>query len=181
MAGGCWWLIPLDEAEVKLDTGAGTVDYDLLKQALLGSIASKTGYPKAGFEGIEMERQGGSFNEERLMDCERVIQRQYKDIAKWLVLRFAEYYTDWGVNEENYKMRYVRREIGDERQQAEIDESRARRDKELVAAGIKSRDECRPEWGLEGPAPEPPNQFGINVKGLNPEQDNKPPTEDDKE
>lgn len=168
-----FFIVPLDEAEVNIETGRGMVDYDALKQALLGSLATKTGYPKAAFEGIEMERQGGSFNEERLLDCERMLQRGYRPIAEWLTTHFNDYHS-WGVDFDQHKIRFNRRELVNERAKAEVDEIVARTDAQLVSAGIKSVDECRSEWGLEGPAPDPPNMFGINVKGLGGEN---PPTD----
>jgi len=170
-----WFILPVDEAEIEIETGTGMVDYDALKQALLGSLATKTGYPKAGFEGIEMERQGGTFNEERLLDCERIIQRKYKDIAKWLTLHLSDFH-GWDITDESFNMQWVRREIVNKRAQAEIDGILATNNATLINAGIKSADEVRKEMGLKGPAPEPPNQFGINVKGLE-----GPPVEDESE
>jgi len=172
-----WFIVPIDEADIQIGTGGHMVDYDALKQALLGSLAAKTGYPKAGFEGIEMERQGGSFNEERLLDCERILQRAFKGLAKWLTLKWSDHY-DWGITEDNYDMRYVRREIVNEREKAEIDEIKARTDIQFVNGGIVSADEVRKKWGYTGPAPEKPDMFGINVRGLN-EPDQQQPDKPD--
>ena len=160
-----WFVIPSLEAEVVIETGTGMVDYDALKQALLGSLATKTGYPKAGFEGIEMERQGGSFNEERVNDAERIIQRKYKHVAKWLTIHLSDFH-GWDITEDSFKMQWVRREIIDDRQQAELEEINARKYQILITAGVLSDQDVRDELGYDGTAPGAPNQFGINVKGL---------------
>lgn len=162
-----WFIVPVADAEIEIETGTGMVDYDALKQALLGSLATKTGYPKAGFEGIEMERQGGSFNEERVNDAERIIQRKYKHVAKWLTIHLSDYH-GWDITEENFKMQWVRREIIDDRQQAELEEINARKYQLLINSGVLSEQDVRDELGYDGTAPGPPNQFGINVSGLNP-------------
>ena len=177
-----WFVLPVDEAEVTIETGTGMVDYDALKQALLGSIAAKTGYPKAGFEGIEMERQGGSFNEERLLDCERIIQRKYKDLAKWLTIKMSDFH-NWGITEENFEMRYVRREVVNEREQEEINAIIANKHKTYIDAGVYDEQWVRDKLGIEGTAPGKPDMFNIGVKGLNEPNKDKPdvPPTGDKE
>ena len=173
-----WFVLPVEEAEIEIETGTGMVDYDALKQALLGSLAAKTGYPKAAFEGIEMERQGGDFNEERLLDCERVIQRRYKEIAKWLTIHLSDYH-GWGITEESFVMRYVRREVVSERQQEEINGLKATTHSTYVNSGVMSADEVRAILGLKGPAPERPNAFGIGVTGLDGKKDDDDQSEEE--
>ena len=160
-----WFILPVDEAEVTIETGTGMVDYDSLKQALLGSIATKTGYPKAGFEGIEMERQGGAFNEERVLDCDRIIQRVYKDVAKWLTTKLSDFH-GWDITDDNFVMRYVKREIVNEREQEEINGIKATNHTTYINAGVYDEQYVRNLLGIEGTAPGKPDMFNIGVKGL---------------
>ena len=160
-----WFILPVDEAEVTIETGTGMVDYDSLKQALLGSIATKTGYPKAGFEGIEMERQGGAFNEERVLDCDRIIQRVYKDVAKWLTTKLSDFH-GWDITDDNFVMRYVKREIVNEREQEEINGIKANNHTVYINAGVYDEQYVRELLGIEGTAPGKPDMFNIGVKGL---------------
>ena len=86
-----FFVIPSEEAEVKLETGQGQINYEALKLVLLQSIAAYTNYPIAGFQGLEMERQAGEFQEEKVLDVMRVIQRDVEDELRWLIARFSEF------------------------------------------------------------------------------------------
>ncbi|GAF91993.1 unnamed protein product, partial [marine sediment metagenome] len=68
-----FFVIPQEGAEVNIETGQGQIDYEKLKLVLLQSIAAYTNYPIAGFQGLEMERQAGEFQEEKVLDVARVI------------------------------------------------------------------------------------------------------------
>lgn len=158
-----WFLVPIEGAEIAIDSGSGMVNYESLKAVVIQSISAKTGLPRAAFEGIEMERQGGSFNEQRIFDYWRQLQREYESRLKWAILRFNDFH-GFGISEDNFPyVEWSNRKTLTEMEQAELAEKQAGTEATLVAAGIKHADESRTSLGLEGPAPEPRADITIGM------------------
>jgi len=160
-----FFLLPDEEAKVTISSGSGMVDYHALKRVCLEAVTAYTGIPMVTLVGIEMERQGADFNQESEDDYKREIWRQYEPIAKWLILRYNEYY-EWGLTEDSFTLELRLREDISDKDQADTDLVRAQADSTDVNAGILSPDEVREARGIEGKAPERPSMFGVNVKGL---------------
>lgn len=160
-----WFLAPMSEAEITLLQGI-VIDYNHLKMVALENISAYTGYPIAGFRGIEMERQGGEFNNEQVQDCWREIQRNNYDLTKWLILRLNDHF-GWGLTEEEFpKIKFHTREVISERQQAELDLLNAQSAQVRIAAGITTEQDERDKMGIEGTAPgKPQMEFMIQDKG----------------
>ncbi len=190
-----FFIVPLEGAEIDIETGTGMIDYEKLKAVLIQSISAKTGLPRAAFEGIEMERQGGSFNEQRIFDYWRQLQREYEDKLKWVLLRYNDYY-NWGLEETKekeslidkikrkvkrikpFEIEWTNRKSLTEMEQAELDEKIANTEATLVAAGIKSADESRPKLGLTGSAPERPADISMSIEDLDDKDDEEDETND---
>jgi hypothetical protein len=173
-----FFIIPEEGAEVTLETGQGQINYEALKLVLLQSIAAYTGYPLAGFQGLEMERQGGDFNEEKVQDVWRVIQQEEEDFLRWVITRFSPYY-DWGFDDESeYIINWKGREEISDIAQAKLENLNSTTHAALVNAGIMSAEEAREKWGLKGPAPERPNMFNVGVTSSGEEEDNEEEPDD---
>lgn len=158
-----WFILPLDEAEVTIESGTGMVDYHALKRVCLEAITAYTGLPMASLTGIEQERQGADFNQMSEDDYKRELQRQYEDLANWLILRFNELY-DWGLSEDSYDIKWrIHEEISD-KAQAETDVIRATADATDITSLVLSPQEVRDIRGIIGPAPEPRPAMSFNIK-----------------
>lgn len=173
-----FFVIPEGEAQVNIETGQGQIDYEKLKLVLLQSIAAYTNYPIAGFQGLEMERQAGEFQEEKVLDVCRVIQRDAEDELRWLITRFSEFY-NWGYDDKSdYIIKWRGKEEISDYDQATLDQLLATKDQTLIMAGIESVEEVRKRRGLTGPIPERPTGFGINVSGLDEREEEEEPEDE---
>ena len=158
-----FWIIPEEGAKVDIETGQGQINYEALKIVLLQSIAAYTGYPLAGFQGLEMERQGGEFNEEKQQDVWRVLQQKAEAQLRWVITRFSDFY-GWGYDDDSdYIIKWVGREEISDMAQAQLDSLVATKDASLIMSGVLSPEEVRDRMGLKGPVPERPNMFNVGV------------------
>ncbi len=160
---------------------ANHIDFESFKLVCLQSISAYTNYPIAGFQGLEMERQAGEFQDEKVLDVFRVIQSDVEDQLRWLITLFSEYY-NWGYDKDSdYIIKWRAKEEISELSQANLDQARATADSTDIMSGVLSPDEIRKNRGIEGPAPEREEQgFGIQVSGLdNKEEDEQENDEDD--
>jgi hypothetical protein len=175
-----FFVIPEEGADINIETGQGQINYEALKLVLLQSIAAYTNYPIAGFQGLEMERQAGDFQEEKVLDVMRVIQRQVEPSLRWVIQHFSEFH-EWGITEKTeYDFRWKGREEISEGAQAQLDLLMAQKDQLELMAGIVSVKEVRDRRGLKGPIPEKPSPFSIGVSGLEgDEEDNEEDQDND--
>ncbi len=174
-----FFIIPEEGAKVAIESGGGEVNYDALKSVLLESIAAYTHYPIAGFTGIEIERQGGDFNEEKVLDVWRYIQRAYEPLLRFLLARF-DIHHKFGIPLDKITISWLGREEISDSNKVKLEILEADRDARLITAGIKSAQEIRDERGLEGDLPEPP-QIGFRVDGLQDEEEDEEEEENDDE
>lgn len=174
-----FFVIPKEGAEVNIETGQGQINYEALKLVLLQSIAAYTNYPIAGFQGLEMERQAGEFQEEKVLDVSRVIQSDAEDELRWLIARFSEFY-DWGYDEDSdYIIKWRGKEEISDQAQAQLDNLRATADATDINAGILSADEVRAKRGLTGSAPERPDMMRFSIKDDTDQEDDDEEEEDE--
>jgi hypothetical protein len=166
-----FFVVPAAEGAGAHIESANHINFEEFKLVCLQGIAAYTNYPIAGFQGLEMERQAGDFQEEKVLDVYRVIQNEVEDQLRWLIARFSEYY-DWGYDlDSDYIIKWRAKEEISDMAQATLDNLLATNDQIRITSGVKSVQEIRDELGLTGPPPEPRDMFGIKVSGLDKEKE----------
>lgn len=140
------FLLPKD-AEVAIETGKGTVDYELLKNCLLEVLSTYTKVPMARLKGIEPGQiEGAKVNEEALFDVYRTLQRSVKQLTKWLINRLALKYN---IKLPKYEIQWRVRPEVNIREQTEIDMIQAQIDVLYLSNGVKDVAEIRESLGLD--------------------------------
>lgn len=151
-----FFIIP-PGADVKVDA-SGQADYSSLKDTLLSALSAKTGIPLAKFNGIEMERQGGDFNQELMFDAWRYKQRIRTPMTEWVTNRFNLFFSWYDEGTDWKPMFRMRVEVSD-KEKSEILSTNVTSYSEAISANLISIANAQKELGfpveeVENPIPE---------------------------